>query len=80
MPTRLLIEANADLEVRDNGGITALRYAADAGGLECVQVLIENKADVNTTSDDGMTPGHGAAFEGRSNCLFFFAFGGAMRE
>jgi ankyrin repeat protein len=65
----VLIEANADLEVRDDTGFTALRLAADAGNLECVQVLIENKADVNTTSDDGMTPGHGAAFEGRSNCL-----------
>jgi hypothetical protein len=65
----LLIEANADLEVRDNTGLTALRLASNADNLECLQVLIESKADVNAADDRGMTPGHGAAHKGHSKCL-----------
>jgi hypothetical protein len=59
--TRLLIDAKADLEVRDKDGFTALRFASNQGTLECLQVLIESKADVNTADDDGDTPAHSAA-------------------
>jgi hypothetical protein len=66
---RLLIDAKADLEVRDRGGRTALYCASNTGRQKCLQALIENKADVNSASDNGNTPAHGAAYEGNSKCL-----------
>jgi ankyrin repeat protein len=66
---RLLIEANADLDVRDNEGNTALLFASNEDNLECAQVLIDNKADVNAAANNGTTPGHGAAHMGHSKCL-----------
>jgi hypothetical protein len=66
---RLLIEANADLEVRGITGVTAVQLASTAGNLDCLQVLIESKADVNASDDSGITPGYSAACEGHSKCL-----------
>jgi serine/threonine-protein phosphatase 6 regulatory ankyrin repeat subunit B len=66
---RLLIDAKADLEVRDKDGRTALRYASGTGRQECLQVLIENKADVKTADDEGITPTHTAAQNGYSKCV-----------
>jgi ankyrin repeat protein len=68
--TRLLIEAKADLEVRGVAeGTTALRFACGMERHECIQVLIENKADVNTADDEGVTPTHNAGQNGYSKCL-----------
>jgi hypothetical protein len=66
---RLLIKANADLEMRDNAGFTAVHLASSNGNLNCLQILIESKADVNAATDKGTTSGHGAAYVGHSNCL-----------
>jgi hypothetical protein len=52
---RLLIKANADLEMRDNAGFTAVQLASSNGNLNCLQILIESKADVNAASMLPMT-------------------------
>jgi hypothetical protein len=67
--TRLLIDANADLDVRDENGGTALHFSCHCGNLELLRVLIDNKADVNTADIDGTTPAFKAANMGHSDML-----------
>jgi ankyrin repeat protein len=45
--TRLLIDAKADLEARDKDGVTPMNLASAMGNLDCLEVLIESKANVN---------------------------------
>ena len=51
---RLLLEAGADLNIRNEAGATALMWAAD--DLDKTRLLIRGGADVNARSDDGRTP------------------------
>ncbi|XP_055309695.1 uncharacterized protein LOC129573326 [Sitodiplosis mosellana] len=48
---------------------TALHFAARFGNKEIVQLLIENKADVNKKDDNGSTPLHWAAEKGRKEIV-----------
>ena len=49
--TRLLIDYEADKEKRDqNSGFTALHYAADAGKIETLEVLLNRGADIEALS------------------------------
>jgi ankyrin repeat protein len=50
---RTLIERGADFRARSNGGFTALLFAARAGDLESVNVLVGAGANVNETTPDG---------------------------
>jgi hypothetical protein len=67
--TRLLINANADLEARDEKGCTPLNLASISGNRDCFQILIESKADVKTVTDIGTTPAIITAIYGHSECL-----------
>jgi ankyrin repeat protein len=69
---RLLDDAHADLEARDEAGHTALRFAlissnsegASVNQQECLQVLIENKAAIDTVDyGEGLTPILRATYE-----------------
>jgi ankyrin repeat protein len=51
---RLLLEAGADPNLRDDGGATALMWAVP--DLEKSKLLVEHGADVNAASDDARTP------------------------
>lgn len=51
-----LINANADLSVKNNDGATALHVAAFLGRIEIVQLLIDAKADKNAKNKFGATP------------------------
>ena len=51
-----LLEAGADVNVEDNDGYTALRYAAYNNQPKIVEALLEKGADVNGGSGDGWTP------------------------
>jgi ankyrin repeat protein len=46
---------NHTIEVTDALGWTALHYAAQNGSLECVQLLIEYKANINATTNKNET-------------------------
>ncbi|MBA4191966.1 MAG: hypothetical protein C0467_28635 [Planctomycetaceae bacterium] len=51
---RLLLEAGADANTRNEAGATALMWAVN--DLDKTRVLIRSGADVNARSDDGRTP------------------------
>ena len=40
----------------ENGGGTALHFAASKGHLSVVELLVDNKADLNTRNNKGWTP------------------------
>jgi uncharacterized protein YbaR (Trm112 family) len=42
-----LIENKADINQKDNDGLTVLMYAARGGHLDVMKYLVENKADIN---------------------------------
>ncbi|MEO1033278.1 MAG: ankyrin repeat domain-containing protein [Bacteroidota bacterium] len=53
---RALINANADLSIKNNDGATALHTAAFFGRIEIVQLLIDAKADKTIKNNYGATP------------------------
>lgn len=53
---KALINANADLSVKNNDGGTALHSAAFFGRIEIVQMLIDAKADKTLRNNYGATP------------------------
>ncbi len=53
---KALIDANADLSIKNNDGATALHTAAFFCRTEIVQMLIDAKADKTVKNSFGMTP------------------------
>ena len=53
---RRLLALGADIDIRNYKGKTALHYAAKAGFLEVINLLIERGATVDATGNDGETP------------------------
>lgn len=64
----LFIEAQSNLEVRDNRGWTPLMMAAFKGHDEIVGLLIQHNADVNALDLGGNSALHWAAFGGHTSC------------
>ncbi|KAM0549445.1 hypothetical protein ACHAPJ_009431 [Fusarium lateritium] len=52
--SKLLIDAGATVDFRDNTGQTALMFAVHSP--LCVEVLLDKKADINASSESGFTP------------------------
>ncbi|AGC76084.1 ankyrin repeat protein [Nonlabens dokdonensis] len=52
---KVLIDANADLSIKNNDGGTALHTAAFFGRIEIVQLLIDAKADKSARNNYGAT-------------------------
>lgn len=50
-----LLVNGADVNAKDNGGMTALMYASQRGRPEVVQTLLVNGADVNVKTNDDWT-------------------------
>ena len=53
---RLLLDAGADVNVRQPGGFTPLHAAAQVGNDELVALLLEHGADPHARLDEGRTP------------------------
>jgi ankyrin repeat protein len=67
---KLIIEHGFDLEIRCcDYGSTALMYAAQSGQLACVQLLIDNGANVQATNTCGRTAVHFASSSDIINVL-----------
>jgi len=58
------IADGADLDARDESGITSMSWAAMAGQLEVVALLLKSGAKVGATNKDGAQSLHSAAFFG----------------
>ena len=61
---KILIDAGADVNAKDNKGATALIRASWEGNLELAELLLKHGADVNARNDDGCTALMFAAFDG----------------
>ena len=66
---RFLIERGADVNARNNIGMTPLHYAALCGHKDMVETLLEQKADVNALDCQGLTPLHLAAQYGHAEIV-----------
>jgi hypothetical protein len=69
---RMLLDQGADVHARDDCDSTALILTSIDGitcKLECMQILIEAKADVNASNTNGRTAAHYASCNGNTKCL-----------
>ncbi|MCQ2371308.1 MAG: ankyrin repeat domain-containing protein [Akkermansia sp.] len=60
---------DAEVDVRNDSGMTPLMFAAAMGHLDCMEFLIAAGADVGAREEVGMTPLLFAALEGRTEAL-----------
>jgi ankyrin repeat protein len=61
---RMLIDAGADVDVKDNNDDTSLHVAIKYGRVEVVRILIDAGANLNVQNNQGETPVHYAAMNG----------------
>ena len=61
---KILLEAGADVNVKQISGITPLHSAAQHGNIELIILLLEAGADVNAKTEDGRTPAEMASTAG----------------
>jgi len=71
------LAADADVNAKDDDGVTLLEYAAGGGRKEIVELLIAKGADVNAKVDDGVTPLFGAALLGHTAIVELLILNGA---
>ena len=72
---QLHISTGTDINVRDEGGSTALHWAAGTGYRDIVELLVANGADVNAKDNSGTTPLQAAASGKRDIVEFLIAKG-----
>ncbi|QQR49173.1 ankyrin repeat domain-containing protein [bacterium] len=68
---------NANVNARDNEGLTPLHHAAFMGHPESISILLRHGAHINDQDNDGWTPLHVAAVSGNFACLSFLINNGA---
>lgn len=50
-----ILQEGADINTKDENGMTALILAAEGGYLDVVNVLLDERAGINATSNEGIT-------------------------
>ena len=68
---RIIIDAGADLELRNTKGGTALRFAVEQDHKDIVEILCKAGADINTRLNGGFTPFDWADANGKSEMVAF---------
>ena len=63
------LAGGADVDAKDEGGLTPLHNAAYEGHKETVELIIANGADVNAKDEGGLTPLHTTALEGNKEVV-----------
>lgn len=66
----ILLLFGADVNAKDEGGLTPLHNAASYGHSEAVKVLLSHGANVNSVDNWAFTPLHEAASKGRDDVSF----------
>ena len=61
---KLLCKFKADVNVPNDAGVTPLKSAVDNGDFEFVDLLVQNRAEVDGPMIDGLLPIHVAAMRG----------------
>lgn len=61
---KMLIEAGADVNVRQHGGLTPLHFAAQNGNIDLIIILLEQSADITVKTDAGESAADLAAKKG----------------
>ena len=78
---KVLVEDGADVDGRDDKGLTLLHLAALNGELEICKCLIANGADVGGINNDGFIPLHSAAHGGQLEvCKYLVSKGAKVEE
>jgi ankyrin repeat protein len=63
---RVLLEAGANVEAKEEGGLRALHLAAESGDLDMIRLLVDHHATIDAKADDGSTPAAVATKKGRT--------------
>ena len=69
MGLKKLLSWKVDISVKDKEGRDPLLWAASAGSLFAIKVLMSNGANISSEDKDGLTSLHCAASRGHSQCL-----------
>ena len=64
-----MIDSGADVNAKNNNGLTPLHEAAYRGNAEVIPVLVKAGADVNAKNNNGLTPLHEAAYRGNAEVI-----------
>ena len=72
-----LVQKGANVNLRDDRGVTALQIATGLGWIEGVEFLVENKADVDSPNNTGETPLIDAVHRGNTQLVRILLKGGA---
>ena len=66
---RDLIEQDKFVDYHDINGFTLLHYVAQSGNSECVQMLVDEYADIHAKYYEGWTVLHSATEGGNIDCM-----------
>jgi ankyrin repeat protein len=76
---RVLLDAGANVEASEEGGLRALHLAAESGDVEMIRLLVDHHATIDAKADDGKTPAALATTKGRTAAVQLLTASAAAR-